>query len=639
MHAEALVKQPVRLVAVHRGETLFDGVFQHTPIRIGRLVDNDVTLPFDFISRHHCELRFAHGIWVAADLGSKNGLIDPTNMRVDELVINDGDTFRIQDLSVHISYAEAPAHDFQAMREAKTVIGSYDASPPPASEVGSWDDRQRQISQASFDVDGKRPLLDANLREILLEPHAMIGSAKKRAVQTVVQWHDQVLDVRELHPGSPVTIELLGESMNLGRVKSDKTKIKIPKGCTPLTGDDPKIMILTPDSPVAFRVDQSVTVTFRYVPRSKGLAGNTGWVEEKLVDPLLLSSAVHGVAAMAAILTAKPQPKTTEEPERFATIIVAPTPAPLAMQPTPTPTPNPTPSPTPMIAKKVEEKIKEKPKPPPPEKKIVAVKKVRKLAQMRKEEVAPPKAKVEMKVAAKDPEPPVKIDPEPQTPPAPAPTPVFEAKKVGALKMLSALNAGPASEIANVEKIQISRAPSNVSGSLVGREAINGTREIESKLNQSAKGGGNGRGDGIAGVAVGGTGAGGSYKLAGLAGKAGNRKIRGTVVGGATYSELKKNEGLSRAQVMKVVQEHQGEIQACYERALMSNPDLVGRAEFEWEISPQGSVSGVKTKEATLKNGETLLDCVKGVFARMKFPAAKNGESTAPTIGLPFGRL
>jgi Ni,Fe-hydrogenase III large subunit len=127
--------------------------------------------------------------------------------------------------------------------------------------------------------------------------------------------------------------------------------------------------------------------------------------------------------------------------------------------------------------------------------------------------------------------------------------------------------------------------------------------------------------------------------MAGLSGKAGQRKIRGTVVGGATYSELTKNEGLTREQVMKVVEKHQAQIQMCYERALLQNPDIVGRAEFEWEIAPKGHVTQVKVKEATVRNGEVLLDCVKGVFASMKFPEAKNGESTTPTIGLPFGRL
>ncbi|MBK7890165.1 MAG: AgmX/PglI C-terminal domain-containing protein [Bdellovibrionales bacterium] len=113
----------------------------------------------------------------------------------------------------------------------------------------------------------------------------------------------------------------------------------------------------------------------------------------------------------------------------------------------------------------------------------------------------------------------------------------------------------------------------------------------------------------------------------------------GSVIGGATYSESTKTEGLTREQVMKIVQKHQGQIQQCYERSLMDDANLAGRAEFEWEISAQGSVTSVSVKESNLRNGEKLLDCVKGVFKKMAFPSAKNGASTTPTIGLPFGRL
>ena len=96
----ALVRETLRGVAAAQGSGLdslsarfdtplflfADGVYEVAAVIDGRLVDNDVTLPFDFISRHHCELRFDHGMWVAIDLGSKNGLLNPANMRVDELV-------------------------------------------------------------------------------------------------------------------------------------------------------------------------------------------------------------------------------------------------------------------------------------------------------------------------------------------------------------------------------------------------------------------------------------------------------------------------------------------------------------------------------------------------------------------------
>jgi hypothetical protein len=157
-----------------------------------------------------------------------------------------------------------------------------------------------------------------------------------------------------------------------------------------------------------------------------------------------------------------------------------------------------------------------------------------------------------------------------------------------------------------------------------------------SKLAQSSHGG---SANDVGTVAVGGKNAGGKYEVAGLGGKAGKQKVLGTVVGGATYTENSKNEGLTRDQVMKVIQKNQARIQQCYERALLDNPDLIGSADFEWEIAASGAVSSVNVKNATIKNGENLLGCVKNVFTQMKFPQAKNGEGTTSTIGLPFGRL
>lgn len=668
--SSALVKQPIRMTAIHRGQKIIDQIFQHTPIRLGRLLDNDIVLPFDFVSRYHCELRFEDGQWQAVDLGSKNGLLDDATKRVSDLVLEDGGTFRIQEVTLHLVFETAAnlAQDFAPINEIAGPAISISGHPqqsltPSATEPSKVSDgksssrpsstspaskKSRRADSRPEAHGGRRPLIDYDVANGFLCPHPSAHQAKERAVQMVVIWHDQVIDAREVPVGASLVWDFLGDSFTLGTVKRDKMKVKVPKGCKSVNHDGSEgagSKELTLEEPCAFRAHASLMVALRYVPKSRELARQTSWIEEKLVDPLLVSSAVHGSVALTAILVSpKHKVKPIEEPERFATIIVAPTPPPtlVALKPTPTPPPLPVPTPSPTPIAKVEP-----PKTPPKEVKakvVVDNKKRRKVAVARKEDpgvkqppVKPPPPMPEPpKEIAKNEEPPTKIEAV-EKEPAPAPTPVFEAKKVGALAMLSKLNAGPATDLPNVEKIQFSRAPASVSGSVIGREVVNGTGNIESKLHQSAKGGGTGKGDGVAGVAVG-KNAGGAYKTAGLKG-AGTRKIRGTVVGGATYSELSKTEGLTREQVMKVVQEHQSQIQACYERSLMTNPDLLGRAEFEWEITPKGSVTFVKVKEATLKNGENLLDCVKGVFGKMKFPVAKNGEATTPTIGLPFGRL
>jgi hypothetical protein len=668
----ALVKQPVRVRAVHRGQTLLDQVFQTTPIRIGRLLDNDIVLPFDFASRYHCEIRCEDGQWTAVDLASKNGLLIDANTRMHEIALSDGDEFRIQEVTISLQFevADDIVQDFHALHEAATIIGDFEdfndpkalsrkseikAPPRPAppayaaraivvpdepssiSVVSKSNSVSNSISisisqpNSPSGPQGKRPLLDVDLNTLLFANHPLAFQVKERALQMVVVWHDQVIDAYEVAVGEAITWNFLGDKIDLGYVGIDKSQITIPDGCVPIRGDaGPRSMNVSMHESAAFRSGPNLLISFRYVPKSKDIARNLTWIEEKLVDPVILSSAVHGAAAITAIFVGNKHPSEPirDEPERFAKIIIVPTPL-VALQPSPTPTPTPTP--TPLVAKEEPPK-REKPKVMPTPKVVKTVVKQTKKrppAIARKEEIAPPKVSALPKEIAKV-EPPPKL--KPPEPPAPTPPP-FNAKSVGTLKALSALSLGPATNIANVEKIQLSRAPASVTGSMIGREPMSGTGDIISKLNQSARG----QGDHSA-VAIGGK-ASGKYGSRGLGGKAGTRNIRGTVIGGATYSELTKNEGLTREQVMKIVQKHQAQIQACYEKSLMSNPELVGRADFEWEITAKGSVTFVNVKEATLKNGENLLECVKGVFAKMKFPEAKNGENTTPTIGLPFGRL
>jgi hypothetical protein len=137
-----------------------------------------------------------------------------------------------------------------------------------------------------------------------------------------------------------------------------------------------------------------------------------------------------------------------------------------------------------------------------------------------------------------------------------------------------------------------------------------------------------------------GYGTGTGYGVQGLKGNAGARGIAGAIVGEPKLATAaNKTEGLTRAQVMAVVQKHLAEIQHCYEKNLLLNPDLSGRMEFEWEISPTGKVVTSSVKRSTVNGGDGLGECVKRVFTAMRFPNASNGQSTVPSIGFPFGRM
>ena len=686
-----LVKHPIRLKVSRQGENLMEQIFQTTPIRIGRMLDNDLALPFDFVSRYHCELRFDGTNWIACDLGSKNGFLieskdaDQVRLeRVKELKLEDGSTFMIQEVTVTLDLMASEAHpdSFEAAhedggtivgarpvevsqvvaapveeprpsrtpqraepvqetrqetkqeprresrkeREAVQVQAPVEAAPPERTHMTIEPSfHQTQVSQGSLERNDFQPMVAINLQELLFVPHRKAEGTKDRALQMTTVWHDQVMDSKEFAIGDSISWSFLGDDFELGKVGHEKSSIKIPKGCKAATGAETsassKKLSATIQVPTAFTVSETMFVYFRYVPKSKELPMTPVWVDEKMMSPLIVSTAIHGTFAVGSFVIATHPPTTKQaEPERFASVImpVAPTPIPVAVQPTPPPTPEPTPEPTPKIAKK-----EPTPAPTPEVKKVVIQKKLKKVAVKKAED--PPKVE-------KPPEKKITQEP-PAAPPKPAPTPPpFKATSVGALKALALLNPGPAStHVANVEKIQISRAPLNSSTMASEAPDANAMMNNLNKTVASNEKGGDG-------VAIGGKSTGG-YRAGGVAGKAGNRKIKGSVVGGASYTELSKNEGLTREQVMKVVQKNQSAIQQCYERSLMANPDISGSAEFEWEIAASGSVNFAKVKSATLKNGENLLDCVKGVFMKMKFPTSSNGEATSSTINLPFGRL
>jgi outer membrane biosynthesis protein TonB len=132
----------------------------------------------------------------------------------------------------------------------------------------------------------------------------------------------------------------------------------------------------------------------------------------------------------------------------------------------------------------------------------------------------------------------------------------------------------------------------------------------------------------------------GGQSYAGPTGKsaAGKRKIEGAVIGTPSLKAPKTEQGLTNAEVMKVVNAALSKIQQCYERELFNDPNLAGRVEYEWEINPSGSVIDVSVKRAEMSKADKLNSCVMGVIKALKFPTAKNGQNTLATIGFPFGK-
>jgi outer membrane biosynthesis protein TonB len=356
-------------------------------------------------------------------------------------------------------------------------------------------------------------------------------------------------------------------------------------------------------------------IFLRYIPATQKLTKKKMTEPEQALKQAMLGSALmHGVMALLLMISVpevKNIPKLDNVPERFAKLLVEP---PKPIIPVPEPKIEP-PKPEP---KKI---VKPEPKRPEP-KKIV------------KQE--PKKLKLPKKLVEQNKFPIVVKNPpkvaEAQVVRKPEPKPV-KVESLGALAALGAISDSPMKDMPQVSNIQINKDAGGASSKVANTTGVlNAIPSSGGKLLAAGGGpvktGGKGIGSGTA------------YGVQGLSGASGSRGIAAAVVGSPQLATASgKVEGLTRAQVMDVVKKYLGEVQQCYERNLLSNPSLAGRMEFEWDIQPAGKVSAVRVRRSTVANGDGLGECVKGVFAKMKFPKAKNGQSTTPNIGFPFGRL
>lgn len=103
---------------------------------------------------------------------------------------------------------------------------------------------------------------------------------------------------------------------------------------------------------------------------------------------------------------------------------------------------------------------------------------------------------------------------------------------------------------------------------------------------------------------------------------------RGNAMGSLDSTDFSvEGGGLDRETVRRVIASYRGEIRTCYERVLLSNPNLNGRVVYHWRIDSDGKVVTTETKSSTL-NSDALQSCVREVIGRMSFPKADNGKPT-----------
>ena len=269
------VHKPVRVSVFHRGKLLAERVFQHTPIHIGRLEDNDVVLPFDFASRYHLELRYLNDQWVAADLGSKNGFAAGGMTKLRQHALGTGGEIRIQEIEIRIASIEARALD-------PRLLASASSEPTQVSPLPREDDLDMTLSGAPR----KAALSVAEVSIISFQTDPEASTSREKALQMMVLWNDRVLETRDFAMGERIEWNFSGSTHVLGIVSTESTTVKIPKGCRPainraadIQDDEDLIELLkrpltvTPHESASFQVGEQLYVLFRYVARSRAFKG------------------------------------------------------------------------------------------------------------------------------------------------------------------------------------------------------------------------------------------------------------------------------------------------------------------------------------------------------------------------------
>lgn len=81
---------------------------------------------------------------------------------------------------------------------------------------------------------------------------------------------------------------------------------------------------------------------------------------------------------------------------------------------------------------------------------------------------------------------------------------------------------------------------------------------------------------------------------------------------------------------------HAGELQACYEAALVADPELAGRLEVVWSVRDRRVASG-PVVVANDTGSDTLASCVQARIAAWRFPKGVEGEVSFPFLFQPEG--
>lgn len=145
-------------------------------------------------------------------------------------------------------------------------------------------------------------------------------------------------------------------------------------------------------------------------------------------------------------------------------------------------------------------------------------------------------------------------------------------------------------------------------------------------------GGGTGKGQlfGVGNLGVGGGGTGKGPGGGSGPGNGGGRAAKELKVAVTTGSPAAEG-GLTKEQILKVVQAHASAIQFCYEKELQRFPNLAGKVMLNWKVDTEGHVTTSKVDNSTLSNAAAEGCMVRQVKA-WTFPKSTG----ATTVNFPF---
>lgn len=639
----------IHIKIINNDKIIFDQIFDKLPISIGRDPNCDVALTnYDTVSAQHATIiPIGNQICIINNTAS-NGLIY-NNESVDNLALEDETKVQINPLDIIIKKEviivskedvtlkiPSPTNEQNKAKvpnlmNSKQNIGTKNASVNKTNKINSnKKNKNLNLNNKNFHQNG------AFIQRIETNKIALEGS---------LIWRGQVLDTKVFHkndvlslspnPDNGFYIPNLKRTFSLAQFNGASTKCILPINSKGQVTDKNNhvsdlqsvlktnykkksaLLKINNDQSCIIKITNDIDLQLQHIEAPKLFSQIKFLIPEKLFKKTLKGSGVlHLIILLTALLLAPTQevPKVKNLPPRIAKLLVP-------------------------TKKKVE--VKPEIKKPLKKEKIVKTKKKikakkKKIVKQKKRIYKPKKVVVRTNKRMK------KINKMPFTvktktvstrPNRGKITNKKNIKKVGALAALGAL--GKSKQISSKKPVAIN-INKNAGGSPGKVRANSVIGAIKSKNGKLAAGG-----SGSLKTHGKGFGTGSGYGVQGIKGRAGGRgrDVAATVVGTPTLMKISDTEGLSQKEVMDVVKKHAGKISSCYERSLLSNPGLSGKIEYEWKIKPSGQVSWAKVKKSDIQNSSELNNCVIAVFKKMKFPKAKNGESTQPNIGLPFGRL